>query len=275
MRGFQCLLVAVVIFSGCSQSALEYTEVKRINEPVTIEEFKKFVSIVKQLPGKELPELPELYAPLPEWDATRTLSVAGLVREEKESLRNLWDERRIGRVLAQDLRLKRVLDRHEITIEQFVGLTQTIGLAVSRGHLRDEQDLSIILRRGQESMTKLEMDTRTYSNLTEDEQYYAQQQASWINRYDRARRLLLVPDSNIELVERNDTILREILPPDYFLNPFDPIRDLQEEFGMPFEELPESGSDADLKWSRESLNNLAERKARSETQVSSFRKRVE
>lgn len=263
------MALIVAISAGCSQSTLEYTEVKRINEPVTIEELRKFVSIVQQLPGKNLPDLPPLYEKLPEWDSSRTLSVAGLVREEKEMLRSLWDERRIGRVLSQDVRLKRVLDRHQITIEQFVGLTQTIGLAISRGQLREEQNLSGILRRGQETISKLELDTRTYSNLSDDDQYYIQQLASWINRYDRARRLLLVPDSNIELVKSKDAILREIFPAEYFLNPFDPIRDLQEEFGMPFEELPESGSDMDLRWSPESLNQLAGRRQRSETRISS------
>lgn len=243
-------LVAVLLLSaGCAKNALEYTEVKRINEPVRLDEFREFVQIVKKLPGKSLPELPPLYAPLPDWDTSRTLSVGGLVREEKEVLRQLWDERRLGRVLSQDTRLKRVLEQHEMTVEQFVGLAQTIGLAVSRSQLREDQKLSNTLRRGQETVSRLESDSRTYSTLSDDEQYFILQQAGWINRYDRARRLLLVPDKNIELAVQNEAILKEILPAEYFMNPFDSVRDLLEEFGMPFEETAESGSDADLKWS--------------------------
>ena len=72
--------------------------------------------------------------------------------------------------------------------------------------------------------------------------------AVWITRIDRARRLSEVPPENLALVKAHYDRLKAIFPQEFWGNPFDPIADQIEELGMSFEELKQTGLDAEIDW---------------------------
>ena len=76
-------------------------------------------------------------------------------------------------------------------------------------------------------------------------------EAAWITRHDRARRLLSVPESNVELVLKHSEELVKLFPGELTRNPFDEIADRLDEQGIPFEELPGNDSFDTLSWQPE------------------------
>jgi hypothetical protein len=72
--------------------------------------------------------------------------------------------------------------------------------------------------------------------------------AVWITRIDRARHLLQVPPENRAMAQTHYERLKAVFPKEFTANPFDSIADQIEELGMSFEELHQTGSDADIEW---------------------------
>lgn len=243
-------LIAVVAVVGCSGNQLEYVEVKDIDERLTSEELESFLRIVEALPDQKLPALPPVFAPPPEWAPSRTLPVNELLAEEQKAIDERWDVPRLAERLERNRRLGRLLEQEQLTTEQFVGLTLTIGLALSHGTLREEQDLADVLNHGREAIERLNRNTRSFATHPPEGRYHVLSQAAWVARVDRAKHLQLVPPENVELIAPHRETLARMFPPEYTTNPLDAIADPLEEWGTPFEELPESGHDDELTWDR-------------------------
>ena len=238
----------VCLLLGCSEMAPEYTEVKRIDEPVTPAELEAFLRIARDLPDGRLPKLPAVFLPPPEWSATRTLPVSELVVEERQRIEERWSVDWLTSHLERSRALDRVLKREQLTTGQFVGLWLTLGAAMSRSTVREDQDLDRLVERGTAVVEGLLQDKRPFSEHSQVARHAALSQAVWLTRVARARRLREVPLENLELIRERHSTLAELLPPEFMANPFDSITDPLEEWGIPFEELPESGTDDQLGW---------------------------
>ena len=233
---------------GCGQATLEFTEIKRIDEPLTEQELNTFFNVIQALPDGKLPSLPPIYAPPPNWNRTRTLLVYELVNmEEKE----LSERRRVEwfvRHIARNRRLRQVLGHNKMTPEQFIGLMLTIGTAVNRTTLRENQELTPLIKENLIVRDKLRGDKRLFSSLSDEGRHYVVHQATSLTRIDRADRLLAVPQDNVNRVAVHLDRLKKILPEDFFRNPLDEVADPIQERGIPFAEL--SSTDAKLTWNR-------------------------
>ena len=237
--------------SGCAEPPLEYTEVTRVHEVVTESEAAAFLGVVSMLPGGRIPRITPIFAPPPDWSETRTLPVTDLVQEEQTRLNERWDVDRIAAEWDGNRPLERALRKHRMTVQQFAGLTLTLGAALSRSSIRENQSLPQLREKGIAEVAHLREENRSFASLPDDSRHHVLQRAIWITRLDRAQRLLQVPPENVELVQRRKDQLLECFPEEFSLNPFDGISDLLEERGLPFLELTSSGSDAELDWSRE------------------------
>lgn len=245
------LLFACLWLAGCGSPPLEYTEVKRIDEKLTPSELKTFARIVHRLPRNELVELPRIYLPPPEWDKARTLPIKELVKEEMARLDERWSVDWLARQLQRHRVIDRAIRPEGITREQFVGLTLAIGAALSRAALPEDQRLDRIIEKGERRIDQLREDATPFNSLSLEGMHQILQQALWITRVDRAKRLQMVPPENVELVRQYRELLSPMYPAEFTRNPLSDVVDLLEAYGMPFEELPESGFDGELEWNRE------------------------
>lgn len=242
-----CLLF---LLPGCNKQEATFTEIKRIDEKLTRDELVKYFKIVNAFPDKKLPELPSLYAPLPQWKSSRTLSVEGLVQEERELIQQRWKESRLAARMQLNQPIMRVLNRFKMTPEQFVGLTHTLAMAYNYTKLSEKQDLKRVKGKGVSILKDLENDDRTFSTLSNDVQHELTTKAGWITRIDRAERLSRVPQKNIKIAMAMNETLENLFPKDFGQNALDTVVDRLDEFGIPFEETPSSGTDSDITWTR-------------------------
>lgn len=245
------VLAAVMLLSGCGDATLTFTEVKRVSEEVTPSELRTFFEIVEHLPEKKLPPFPDLYLPLPNWNAERTLPISDLVDAEQVMLAERWGTERLVDSLPQSRRLDRWLLRKRITREQFVGVTLAIGAALSRSTVRENQNLSGIMAKGENVVSRLRSKGEPFNTLSPEAMHAVLHEAAWITRHDRARRLLSVPEKNVELVLKHVDDLVKLFPAELTQNPFDGIADRLDEQGIPFEELPGNDSYDSLNWDPE------------------------
>ena len=65
------------------------------------------------------------------------------------------------------------------------------------------------------------------------------------------QQLRQVPRENRELVRQHRDRLKAVFPEEFRINPLKRFAKVLEDQGTPFEELPESGSDDHLTWSRD------------------------
>ncbi len=249
-----CLLpfALPLVLAGCADTSLEFREVKRIREKVTDAEMNTFLQIINSLPDRKLPKFPSVFAPPPDWDQENTYGVSELVEREIKMLAERSDVEKLAIHLQRNRRLQRTLRRKQMTPEQFVGLSLAIGVAISRSTLRDNQDLDTIIEEGERKIDELKQNVKPFHLHTQEGKHRVLQQAVWITRVDRAKRLKSVPPENyIELVQRYRKDLAGIFPEEFTANPLDAVADLLEEQGTPFEELPESGTDAEIEWNED------------------------
>lgn len=241
---FPCLTLV-----GCGETGPEYTERKRVDEPLREREVAKFLRILEDLPEGPLESMQPVFAPLPNWDRTRTLPVSELLRLERESLEQRWNVDWLVNRAKPSRRLQRLLAREKMTHGQFVAMALSIGAALRRSTVHPDQILPDIVETGREKWRELEGDQRPFASLPPDDQYRTLQQAAWLVRSHRADRLDLVPEENAELVAGYRDRLAPYYPPEFLENPFDAILDPLEEYGIPFHE---SGpTDPPLEWTRE------------------------
>lgn len=242
------MLVIVALFAvGCGARTQKFLEPREIGDKVTDADLESFFQVVNDLPDKKLPEMPVLFKKPPSWDEQRTLPVNELVREETDELEKLWNDENLTRHLAKDRALKKALWQR-LSLQQFVGLVKTIGVALARNAVRPDQDLHKIVEQGKKRLEALRGQTRRFNQLKPDERHVVLTTAVWITRIDRARRLLQVPPENRALARDHDNRLKSIFPPEFTANPFDSIADQIEELGMSFEEQSQTGLDAEIEW---------------------------
>ena len=144
--------------------------------------------------------------------------------------------------------LERALRREQMTVDQFVGLSLAVGIALAHGAVADDDGLDRIIERGAKELQTLRDDERLFSELSRDSRHIVRTKAVWITRLDRASRLGRVPPENAALVEKYRERLEPMFPPEFLSNPLVAVADRLEERGVPFEELPETGSDAHIPW---------------------------
>ncbi len=235
-------LLILAFTCGCDQNfKLDYTEVKRIDERVTNREYRSFLKVIRRLPKKNILKFPTVYIPPPDWKPTRALPVSGLVQEEQEKHAQRWNEEWLARFLASNRPLQKALKYERMTPEQFVGLTLTIGVAMSRSRLRKDQDLEKLISKGRKHIKRLSSQEETFSKIKDKEkQFSILNKAVWITRVSRAEKLIDVPNENIAFVQKHLDHLVKIFPEEFSNNPLDSIADILEELGLPFHE-PESG----------------------------------
>jgi hypothetical protein len=247
-RTLALLLLAVgSLLTGCGEQAPKFGEPRDIGDKVTDADLETFFQVIDELPEKKLPEMPLLFKRPPSWDEQRTLPVNELVREESDELEKLWNDEHLIRHLAKDRPLQKAL-RQRMSPAQFVGLVKTLGAALARNAVRPDQDLKLIVEQGKRRISKLRSQTQRFNQLAPDQQHDVLTTAVWITRIDRARRLSQVPPENLALVKGHYDRLKAIFPQEFWGNPFDPIADQIEELGMSFEELKQTGLDAEIDW---------------------------
>jgi hypothetical protein len=232
---------------GCGEQAPKLAEPRDVGDKVTDADLETFLQVVEDLPDKKLPEMPALFKSPPAWDEQRTLPVNELVREESDELEKLWNDEQLIRHLAKDRPLQKAL-RQRMSAAQFVGLVKTIGAALARNAVRPDQDLRLIVEQGKRRLSPLRAQTQRFNQLQPDERHVVLTTAVWITRIDRARRLMQVPPENRALVQAHYDRLKPIFPQLFWANPFDSIADQIEELGMSFEELRQTGIDAEIDW---------------------------
>jgi hypothetical protein len=252
LLGTGCILAVLpALLSGCVDKSIELTEVKRIDEKVTEPELMTFLAIISHLPNNTVPQLPPLFAPPPEWSQDRTLPVDELVIEEQRLMEGRQSVEWMAARLHRNRSLQRVLRRRHMTPEQFVGLVVSIGVALSRNTLRDDQQLEELLKRGELALDDLRQNTHRFSSLRPDERHRVLQQAMWITRLDRAHRLQMVPPENMALAQEHQDVLSRVLPAEFLQNPLDAVADLLQEQGIPFEDISDARGDTHITWTRE------------------------
>jgi hypothetical protein len=244
--------MCVVLFlglltAGCGAQAQKFLEPREIGDKVTDADLDSFLQVVNDLPDKKLPEMPLLFKKPPSWDEQRTLPVNELVREETDEVDKLWNDENLTRHLAKDRALNKALWQR-LSLPQFVGLVKTIGVALARNAARPDQNLHKIVELGKKRLEALRGQTRRFNQLKPDERHVVLTTAVWITRIDRARRLLQVPPENRAMARDRFDRLKSIFPAEFTANPFDSIADQIEELGMSFEELRQTGLDAEIEW---------------------------
>jgi len=239
------------LLTGCAREEAIFNEVKHPHELLKVSELNTYLSIVNELPDHKLPPLPPLFAQLPAWDLDRELSVKGLVKEEQKQNTNRWFSEAVLAKLSANRPLERLLKKHDLSLKQFLGLTETICMAAARVHFEDLAELRRIMRTGQHEINELLKRDDVFCNLPVEEQFELIHRAAWIARLSRAENLLRVPDENVTLLKKYWENMSPYLPAEALTHPLQDIADSLKLYGLPFEELSESGSDAQLRWSPE------------------------
>jgi len=239
----------VLLIAGCAEEVPIFNEVKHPHELLKASEVNQYLKIVHHLPDQKMPRLPTLFAPLPEWDLDRELSVKGLTKEEMKANEKRWFTDTIIARLENHRDLKRLLKRENMSVEQFLGLAQTINTAAAAAHFESLDDLRGITRTGQHEINELMKNEEVFSNLPESQQYDLIRRAAWITRVNRAQKIMRVPQENAKLIREHYDTLKPYLLEEVLANPLADIVDSVKHFGLPFEETAAVGFDADLRWS--------------------------
>jgi hypothetical protein len=242
-----CFAVCAVIL-GCEPERPAFTEVKRIGERLTPAEWAGFVRVVEHLPDRRLPEFPQVLLSPPQWDSKRSLPIRELYDEELRRLEECWDPAHLGRIFERNRALERELKREEFTPQQFAGLVLTLGAALSRSQVSDDVDLPDLADQARPFLKELSEDETVFVKLAPDAQHDVLQKARWLARRIRADVLRQVPPENIALVVEHREWLAHAFPDEFLTDPLHELRDLLLEQGVPFEELPDSGLDEEIRF---------------------------
>ncbi len=240
-------MVCLCAVVGCGEE-LQVRDVKRIEEKVSPAEFESYKSIINSLPEQVVPALPSTLLPRPHWTQERTLPIQDLVRQENDNFEERWSVEDLTRQMPKSRELLRALRRERMTPEQFVGLTLTIGAALSADAVDAKIDLAEVIEKGQKQVKELEADQTAFSSLSDELAHEVLSRAAWITVVNRARVLLKVPPENLLLVREHREWLDKVFPGDLKGDPLAELTNVMQDRGIPFDELPESGSDEQIRW---------------------------
>ena len=118
-----------------------------------------------------------------------------------------------------------------------------------RAALPDDFPLSEVIRRGKATLEHLSRDKRLFASLSVEDRHRVLDEAIWLHRVQQAELMQSIPESNLGLVRRHAAWLTKIMPEHFHQPPFENAAALLEEQGLPFIELPDTGSDEQLEWS--------------------------
>ncbi len=239
----------VLMLAGCGDAAVIVGEARKLDEVIAGPEWDAFMRVVNLLPDPKLQELPDHRPPLPLWQAERTLPVDELAAEETLTLKQAWEPAKLVREIARNRAVVKGLRQEQMSVEQFVGMALSLGAAMQRAQLPEDFAFDDLIRRGEQAVHDLQQDHRLFAGLSIEDRHRVLDEAVWLHRVDRARRLQTIPAENIALVKEHADWLKQTMPAAFTAHPFDKVADLLEEQGLPFVELPQSGSDAGIEWS--------------------------
>lgn len=246
---FGVLTGLLLILSGCGEDPAIVGEARKLDEVIASSEWDAFVQVVDLLPEPRLKELPDHRPPLPQWQSERTLPVEELAAEERKSLLAAWEPAKLARELSRNRVIVKKLQQAQMSVDQFVGMALSVGAAMQRAQLPEQFAFDDLIRRGDEVIHDLTQDHRLFASLSLEDRHRVLDEAVWLHRVDRARRLQTIPTENVALVKQHGEWLKKTMPAAFLAHPFDKVADLLEEQGLPFVELPESGNDAAIEWS--------------------------
>lgn len=242
-------MIAAALF-GCQEKPIEYLEVRRVDELLSETDIASLEAIAGQMQSGRLPDLSAHFLPPPAWESNRPATVATLAREELERLN---ESTRLPVLVAsngRNPRLRHALRQQRLTTEQYTALLLAVGLANQRSRLDPARNLERYVTDGQSILKQLAGRKESFASLSADEQVRAIDEATWITRVDRARRLLIVPTENAELATTHAERLAKILPTAFLSDPLADVADPLRDYGVPFRERADSGFDSELSWSR-------------------------
>ena len=246
----RCVVLCLLLATGCYEPPIDFLEVRRIDEPVTADDVELLARVAEQMEDGRLPALSPHFLPRPRWDAKRPATVATLAREELERLRESTRLSVLSDSIGRHPRLRYALDQEKLTREQYTSLLLAVGLATQRAKVDPARDLSRYVEVGRRMLKDLAERDVSFAALSPDNQIRAIDEATWITRVNRAERLLEVPEANAALAESDDEQLSRILPTAFLNDPLAAVADPLRDYGVPFRERPDSGFDSELTWSR-------------------------
>ncbi len=235
------------LVAGCGGEVV-VRETKGVEQKVSPVEFESYQSIINSLPDKKVPELPSTLLPRPHWTQERTLPIQDLVRQENDAFEERWSVEPLARQMEKSKALLRALRREQMTPEQFVGLTLTLGAALSANAVDKKIDLATVVEAGKKHIQELSADQTAFSSLSDEQAHEILTRAAWITVVNRAKQLLLVPPENLMLVRKHREWLDAAFPNDLKQDPLEELSNVMNQRGIPFEEMPESGSDEQIDW---------------------------
>ncbi|MCA8987047.1 MAG: hypothetical protein KDA78_05370 [Planctomycetaceae bacterium] len=268
---YPCLMLVILTLMGCSGDERIFHEVKHPRELLTVNEVNQYLRIVNALPDHRLPPLPSLFSSVPEWDLDRELSISGLVKEEQKRTERQWLNDIVIAKLNNHRRLQHLLEKEQLSTAQFMGIAESICMAMARTNAPTVDELRDTIRRGQAQVSQLQKREEVFASLLPEHQFEVLREAAWITRVDRARDLLDVPDENRDFMLRHMDVISRFVPEDCLRDPLADIVDAIEEYGVPFEEMPTSGSDTDLVWSLEDQSAIIGRSSKTQIQQQASR----
>jgi hypothetical protein len=176
------------------------------------------------------------------------LPIQDLVRQENDAFEDRWSVEIIARQLHKSKPLMRALRREQMTPEQFVGLALTVGAAVMVDATDERLDLATVVEAGERHVKVLSTDKTAFSSLSDVRAHEILAQAAWLTVVNRAKLLLQVPPENLLLVRKHREWLDEAFPNELKQDPLADLTNVMQQRGIPFEEMPESGSDEQIQW---------------------------
>jgi hypothetical protein len=246
------MILSLVVWGGCDTIENLPVSPLRPDDILTEADIEKFLALVGRLPEGRAPALPPIFPPAPQWSRDRLLPVHELVQQEESFLSERTTTEYLTLRCPRSPQLDRVLKKHQMSIEQFIGLYISVAVSSARDSVPADRDLEQIAKRGITAVAKLKQDRRKFSSLTDDEAYDLLGQARWLTVLNRAQRLRAVRTENSELVHAHRDKLAKVLPPEYLRNPFLDFGKTIDEQDIPFQEHPARPSDANIPWSPES-----------------------
>lgn len=239
-----CLAVAAV--AGCEEPTVPFTETKDVDERLTEQDLTAVVAVATAVGEKARFHLPKPLLPAPQWTPQRSLPVGDLTREEISASEAAWSPTRAEARLPKEPPWDAAIAAQGLTREQFCALVISVAAALAKANADSDLDLQGLERLGEREIESLTGDDRPYSSLSAEEQNSTLRRAAWIAIAGRAGMLSRVPTDNVRLVTEHREALAEVLPPEFFADPFAGLYPRPEDYGIPFEEG--ELSDLDLTW---------------------------
>ncbi len=146
-------------------------------------------------------------------------------------------------------RFQRVLRRVEMTPEQFMGLMLAVGTAMNKSQLADQFDFDGFIERGEKVVFQLKRNRIAVCRLQPRPAVFADPRSGLAVSGRSARNAFAMCRAKTwNSSAAVGTELATIFPAEFQVDPLGTIADRLEEQGIPFEELPETGSDATIQW---------------------------